>query len=615
MTWACEPNINPANLKCTTTHCTSFADTLDERAYCKCLDWQNRPIKGCEPKDNAVPVPTQTCYNKATTEQKNISEDACQDLRDKDRNWSWRTCYCCCSCFAWFTKILMSDDAVKFVQLIELTDSVMAGSIDNTGGLNVTWQPSKVSFSDGTSPGAPSQMIAIQYGTEGEIIATNDQLFLLPDGKLKAASRLTPDDQLVGQDGNPVNIEKIRLVNYTGGIHHIGLGEVPPDPIVPINGHLLSSEGLITGDFWLQVTYAGTDENHEVLAANHASLPMIGSREYTQQTGFSSDLFSATRDGATMRPLRNPFCEEQREFRAGDTIPETARHYLTKDQADDINNYLDGFYPVSIEANVPDFRVTKNIYSCMYPDVNIYLEWTDENPNLYAFEQYGQKIVYISGRLLRAKGLYREGIAMMLAFGVALFYAGDDEQGVCTGQADNFGAGYIMRQAFTFNWSEMSTEGYRQIRNLFKRIKPDHRHGDPSNRCMLPSIDCRLECISNALSGKMLPACAGVPGPGNLSLKSAKASIVDADQSVVAVFSEAVDLDTSQEITNYTITPETVITTAVRDDRDTSQVVLTVTLPTDPEGDYTLTVSDILAENGSTLNAKARTAKFKIPPD
>ena len=69
------------------------------------------------------------------------------------------------------------------------------------------------------------------------------------------------------------------------------------------------------------------------------------------------------------------------------------------------------------------------------------------------------------------------------------------------------------------------------------------------------------------------------------------------------------------QVTNYTIMPETVITTAVRDERDLSQVVLTVTLSTAPEGDYTLTVSDILAKNGSTLNPHARTADFKIPPD
>ena len=33
----------------------------------------------------------------------------------------------------------------------------------------------------------------------------------------------------------------------------------------------------------------------------------------------------------------------------------------------------------------------------MFPDVNIYLEWADETPNLYAFEEFGQKTVYISG--------------------------------------------------------------------------------------------------------------------------------------------------------------------------------------------------------------------------
>ena len=253
----------------------------------------------------------------------------------------------------------------------------------------------------------------------------------------------------------------------------------------------------------------------------------------------------------------------------------------------------------------------------MYPNVNIYLEWTDEFPNLYAFEAFGQKTVYISGRLLRAKGVYREGVAMMLAFGVAMFYAQeqkDTDIKTCTGLADYFGAGYIIRQAFNFNWLEMTSDGYSQIRALFKHIKK-HRGGDPHNRCLLPSIDCRLECISNALSGKGLPACSGVPLPGGLRLESAQASIVDGEQSVVAVFNDAVDVNSSQQITNYTIMPETVITTAVRDERDTSKVVLTVTLPSPPEGVYKLSVADIISSDGSTLNPNGRTAQFKIPPD
>lgn len=616
MAYSCEANIRPDTLKCTTAHCTSFQGTFDEIAYCKCKDYLGRDIKGCAPKDNAVPVPTQTCYNKANGEQRNISEDACQDLRDKDRNWSWRTCYCCCSCFAWYTKIRTPVEA-RFVQLIEVNDSVLAASIDVSGAnVNVTWEPVNVSFSDGTSPGAPQQMVLIQYGADGEITATPDQLFLLPDGKLKAASRLTPLDQLVGENGNPVDIESIRLIQYTGGIHHIGLGEIPPEPIVPINGHLMSSEGLITGDFWLQTTYASTDTDDAVLVSGHKDLPMIGSYEYSQQSAYSATLFSATRSRVALKAIRNPFCEVLEEIKDV-KVPKSARRYLTVEQADELNNTPDLFYPLSVEANVPDYRWTKEVFACMYSDVNLYLEWTDETPNLYAFEQFGQKTVYISGRLLRAKGVYREGVAMMLAFGVAMFYA-DQEEGaikkLCTGLADYFGAGYVMRQAFNFNWPEMSSDGYRQIRELFSHIEK-HRGGDPNNLCLLPSLDCRLECISNALSGKGLPACSGVPMPGRLRLKSAEASIVDGEQSVVAVFNEAVDANSSQEITNYTIMPETVITTAVRDARDTSKVVLTVTLPAPPEGDYKLSVRDIISNDGSTLNPNARTANFKIPPD
>ncbi|MGH8531324.1 MAG: hypothetical protein ACREV1_01010, partial [Gammaproteobacteria bacterium] len=303
MTYACEVNVRPGTLKCATAHCTSFQGTFDEVAYCKCLDYLGRPIKGCEPKDNAVPVITQTCYNTKTGEQRNISEDTCQDLRDKDRSWSWRNCYCCCSCFAWYTKIKIPEDQVRFVQLIEVADKVMAASIGASGNkLAVTWQAAEVSFSDGTSPGASAQeMILIHYGADGEIIATSDQLFLLPSGKLKAANRLTPLDQLVDEAGNAINIESIRVVKYTGGIHHIGLGAVPPGPDVPINGHLLSAEGLICGDFWLQVTYASSDVDTPVLAKGHNELPMIGSYDYSRQKGLSANLFSATRKGAKPR--------------------------------------------------------------------------------------------------------------------------------------------------------------------------------------------------------------------------------------------------------------------------------------------------------------------------
>ncbi|MGH8532702.1 MAG: hypothetical protein ACREV1_08260, partial [Gammaproteobacteria bacterium] len=327
------------------------------------------------------------------------------------------------------------------------------------------------------------------------------------------------------------------------------------------------------------------------------------------------NLFSATRKGAKPRAIRNPFCEEHEEIKEV-RVPTSARAYLTEKQADDINKKAE-FYPISIEANIPDYRWTKRVFACMYPDVNLYLEWADEIPNLYAFEQYGQKTLYISGRLLRAKGVYREGVAMMLAYGVALFYAAPEEGSeikVCTGLADYFGAGYILRQAFNFNWSEMSTEGYRQIRTLFGYIKKANRRGDLNNPCLLPSIDCRLECISNALSGKGLPPCSGAPVPGRLRLKSARASVVEGQQSVVAVFNEPVDLNSSQAITNYTIMPETVITTAVRDKRDPSKVVLSVTLPTPPDGQYTLSVADIIANDGSTLNPNSRVVKFRIPP-
>lgn len=615
--YSCEKAIKPGSLKCAMKHCNNYPETQDWKAYCKCIDWQGNPIPDCQPKGNTVPIQALVCYNKVTGEQCTTTAEECQEKRDKDRNWLWTSCYCCCSCFAWNTLVLVGENKVKVIQDIEEDEEVYTASIKvDQGQISLTWQPTKVGYSDGTSPGGiPQEMVVIHcQDINAEITATPDQLFLLPNGKLKAAKQLTPNDELVDYAGQPVVIETVRLVKSTDGIHHLGLGEAPPTTEVPIDGHLFLADGVISGDFWLQVTYH-SNEMSRFLVDDFDDLPVIGSEAYAKQKGFTTSLFSAVAEGVEPRPILNPYIELHEEI-LHPRVPHHARRFLTDKQAKDIKKKAPAF-PISDGVNLETFNWLSQMFSAFFPDINFFLAWEDETPNLYGFVEYGIKTVYVSGRLLRVQGIYTEGVGMIMAHGVAMFYGNSvsDHQGyACTGQADYFGAGFVLRQLFYQYWPEIASDGYSQIKALFGYISPKNQGGDPEDPCRYPSIECRLKCLSNALGMGRLPQCAGAPLPATLQLESAEYSTAEGEQSIVAVFNESVSTISGQETSNYTIMPETAIYKALRDGADKKKVVLTVTLPDPPEGEYTLTVANILSAEGSNLNPDSTEVTFTVPP-
>ena len=122
--YACESAVKPGTLKCALKHCNNYPETQDWKAYCKCIDWQGNKIPNCDPKGNTVPIQAFVCYNKVTGEQCTTTDEECQERRDKDKNWIWKTCYCCCSCFAWNTLILVGENKVKVIQDIEENEEI-----------------------------------------------------------------------------------------------------------------------------------------------------------------------------------------------------------------------------------------------------------------------------------------------------------------------------------------------------------------------------------------------------------------------------------------------------------------------------------------------------------
>lgn len=156
------------------------------------------------------------------------------------------------TCTAYGTKIAVPDGDKK-IEMFNVGDQVLAAD------MSLNWSPTKISFSSGT--GASSQqstMVYIHFGDNDIMIVTPDQLFMLSDRKLKRADRLIAGkDNLVDQNGKPVAINNIAIGRYKGGIHHISTSlnyNGSPD------GHLLLAEGVVIGDFTLQINARELDE-------------------------------------------------------------------------------------------------------------------------------------------------------------------------------------------------------------------------------------------------------------------------------------------------------------------------------------------------------------------
>jgi hypothetical protein len=148
-------------------------------------------------------------------------------------------------CYLWGTKIGIQN-GVRTIESFQTGDQVLAA------GSCLSWTTTKIQFSSGTSPESHQPaMVCIRYGDAGTLIVTPDHPFLLPSGKLKRASRLVLGaDRLVSTSGLPVEIHELSVGEYVGGVHNIASNHSFTGSM---DGHLLQSEGIVSGDFTLQM--------------------------------------------------------------------------------------------------------------------------------------------------------------------------------------------------------------------------------------------------------------------------------------------------------------------------------------------------------------------------
>jgi hypothetical protein len=603
----CESSIEPGEKLCNQTHCNAYSETQTMKRVCKCLGPDGNRIPGCEPKNDSFPVPTNECFNTATKEIRNISWPACRALILEDPNWDWQKCFCCCSCFAYGTLIKTGAGAFQQVETFQVGDPVQAATVRlQNGRVELDWSVSNVAFSDGTSVAPDQIVVVIQYGESGEIVVTTDQPFLLPDGTLSRADFLVAGSVVVGDTGQPVTLTRVEIGKHTIGIHSIGTNA----PFAHgIDKHLLSANGLVVGDQWLRGSQ-GSAEMKKFFPALASEQPRIGSDAYAQ-TKSARSAFSSVLPG-NKREIRSegfvPFEEV-----VGGEVPKYAVSFLTKDQADDIANNAPKA-DISGNRNRGNFQYLERLFSKLYPDIRLYLKWEDRSPNLFAFERYGCKVVYVSGALLRLESINYGGVAFLLAHGIARFIGAPPAQSdglACRGQADYAGLGYVLLDAFYKNWSEVAIAAATEIEATFAYIDDKNRGG--KNGCSDPSIDCRITVLEAVVSGFDLPACAGAPVAGGLKVDGAAFEMIEGIPVVNVTFNEAVDPRTVASLANYHIEPIAVVHVARVSPASDRIVQLGLELPPDAHGRHTVTVKDVLSVDGSTLDPELRSARFEVP--
>jgi hypothetical protein len=596
------------------THCGAFS--VSPAVHQKCAEQQATvytPVdyseaynkKKCGKED----PPVTNDYNpKKCDEQTFTDADALIGFLVDHPDFGHRVCYCCCACYAYGTPIA-TPAGEKVIEQFMIGDDVSAASIAPKGkSLGLSWGAKVVYFSSGTGPlrkGATHYptMVFVHYGEDKSLIVTEDQLFLLSNGQLKQANALSVLDMLVNADGSPVRINAVKLGEYGGGLHHIATDiKFEGD----INGHLLNSNGVVTGDYTLQI-------HAEQLGDRLATGPRIGTPDYEKAHGrHAVALFAYHHPDA---PAEIALAQNMVLYTGKSApIPPDARAFISEPQESEILSKLRP-RPIADKAGADAVAYAFQLYKAFFPDIHFYLDWENIHPNAYAFREFGQEHVVLSGGLVRTPGIYEEGLGIIIAQAAAFFTKPVDDKVLVSQllprvQADYYGIGYIMRVAWGLNRSDLVEKGLDQIREFFGNIT-DNVTGDPENSLDDPSISCRLLTMQHAWLGGDLPECAGGPPPPPPALKANGATVgklTEGKANVTVSFNEPVDTTSAEQIDNYATKPAAKLTAAKVNQDDPSSVTITGEFET--KTGYQITVSNVASAKGAALDPDNSSVSF-----
>lgn len=502
---------------------------------------------------------------------------------DPDLNGG-QACYCCCSCFAIDTPIEVKKGLYTLIQDIQSGDEIIAC------GLDLVWKPTLVKYRTGDieRTNIPS-MFYVEYLVPGEksnrnILVTIDHLFLMFDHKyLKKVQFLIPGDKLMTPDGQAAIVQFV-----TNGTHYTAVqtlemsGRINPKTL---DGHLINSNGVVTADYAVQVYYELGDTSNSLHAAPDDQEKLLcGSTAYDAQ--YANDLSRAFLNNSDAWP--KGFVPHGA---AEMLIPSYATGYVTREQAKSVRK--NGEF--NLKNNVtgrPNILYLFQQSQKMFPDIVCILDWNSVAPNAYAWENSGQKYIVFSGGLVRLKGMYLEGLALILASLQASL-----QKEACVCEWDYAATGSILRTAWPDSiLANLIPAGIKQVQDYFNLVHIK-TPPDPQDACNNPTLDCRIQSYWAGFSFFNLPDCAGVY-PRYLNIGTAYASIDN--MTVTISFNDALDPATASDVSNYSFAPAATITAATVDPNTPSEVKLSVS-DLAADSNYILLLHNLTSTHGAPL--------------
>lgn len=527
--------------------------------------------------------------------------------------WALGYCYCCCSCLAYDTLIAVPGGRPKKVQEFSRGDKVLAGSLaldQWSDAPMLTWDAATVSFSDGAANDVDHQTVYLAFGDElktGDLICSMDQPVVLSNGKLTTAEKLQPGDNLLDMDGKPIKVRTVAYGTFRKGVHHIGTSVRHSD----VNGHLIVAGGVVVGDYYLQLHYPSiaASQKDESLAARAAISDPAYEQTCQAQASRASLLFGEVPEEGAGR-LNRPDGGVFTVYSARPAYLESvSASFLTEAQAVDV--MINGKQlPLANPIPRSDVNNLMQIFSGFYPGLVFYLDWYRMEPNVYAVEQYGQKIVVVTGGLARMSGFTYEGIAMAMAHAVNRF-SGLAPVGVNgftgTGAADYFAFSGTSRNLWWGNrWLSYVLPAMSQMQALLGLISPENAGGNADDPVNEPSIACRIQTMQTAIGGGGVPPCCGGPAIPMIGIQAVTAST----SGVELTLTIAPTADTAEVAANYVISPPVPVTAVSQNPQTDFMIRLSADLVAGTG--YTVTIQNLDSMLGSGVDPAHASMKFTV---
>jgi hypothetical protein len=537
-------------------------------------------------------------------------------------------CFCCCSCFAYDTPIAYAGSGsnlqFKAVQQFLIGDDVLV-----TDG-SLQWQPMKLQYSSG-APARSSALLKIDYVVDGSatsLLVTRAQLFLRPDGTLIRAEKLMPKDLLVLATGGTTAVVAIAAGLYDKGVHHIATSAGPAKSAA---GHLLNSNGVVTGDYALQISSVTKRDDSPLMAAGHNQLPSFGTDAYRAKVAtIVPAMLHATAAAATLSPAAaravthvaalaqvgtNPHAHPEGFTQVAGYAPSHlpgTQSYFTDDQAWELQTSPQRA-PVGSQVGTNLGLYLVRLFGGMYPGIRFEFDERDDVPNAYAFEFYKEQYVVFTSGLVRMNALTIYGTAAIVAHCVARLQKVDplNQDGfTCRSEADymvSMVLSYVFPGAL---YGTVMSAAVTELEALYA-VASAQGGGVAGDTCMGPSLACRLSTVKASMMGMPVPECAGGPKDATLEVTGATAARdTNGAPQVTISFSAAVDPDSVAPVANYQFDPPVAVNAAsVGKSGDTA--VLDVGIE---EGiEYSLTVIGVVAADGHPLKRSKSSADVKLP--